>query len=78
LSPVTVNAAAASVGRADAVVAAGAVEAIAVVEAAGAAGTEGVIGAGPVAGGVAEHETESAAIAHTATTTATVRATGVI
>jgi hypothetical protein len=83
LSPLTVNTAAGSVGRAEAVVAVGvigpvgAVPAVGVFEAVGVEGMDVVIDAGPVAGGVAEHEVDSAAIAHAATTT-TVRATGVI
>ena len=87
LSPATVNAVPASVGRAEAPGAAeavGAAEALRPAEAVGAAEAVGraeavvVTGAGPVGVGVAEHATDSAATAHAAATAAAARATLVI
>jgi hypothetical protein len=82
-----VNAATASVGRADAVGRAeaigagesfGAAEPLGRAEAVGAADAVVVTGAGPVGVGVVEHATDSPATAHAAATAAAVRATLVI
>jgi hypothetical protein len=81
LSPATVNAVPASVGRSEAVGRARAVgraEADTDAEAAGAAEAVVVTGAGPVGVGVVEHATDSAATAHAAATAAAARATLVI
>jgi hypothetical protein len=87
LSPVTVNGAPASLGRAEAPGAAetvgaaeevGAAETVGAAEVAGAAEEVDVIGAGPVGVGVVEHATNSAATAHAAATATAARAPLVI
>jgi hypothetical protein len=72
LSPATVNAVPAAVGRAEPVALGGA----AVVDLL--ARAVGVAGAGPVGVGVVEHPTDSAATAHSPATAAAARATVVI